>query len=227
LRSAPRALLALAAAEEHVGRLVSAKRTYGKARDDARAEHDDALAGKAEAALQALDPRIPRLALVLSGEIAGAEARLEGAPIEISKDGVEVDPGVYHLVVSAPGKAPFEERVVMSAGQRKDVLVAFAPSAAAPPPVLIQPGPAPVAPAARRGPPVGAWILAGAGVVAATAGIIYRVHQRSIYDEASAARPIQDVRGNDARAQMIVGTTVAGVGLGALAGAALWWTFSY
>src|SRR5262245_16639371 len=48
IRSAPRALLALAAAEEHVGRLVSAKRTYGKARDDARDEHDDALAAKAE-----------------------------------------------------------------------------------------------------------------------------------------------------------------------------------
>src|SRR5262245_16871793 len=56
IRSAPRALMALAAAEEHVGRLVSAKRTYGKARDDARAEKDDALTTKADAALVALEP---------------------------------------------------------------------------------------------------------------------------------------------------------------------------
>src|SRR5678815_4359361 len=78
MRSAPRALLALASAEEHVGRLVSAKRTYVKARDDARAEKDEALAGKADAALAALDPRIPRLALLLPAGAEGAEARLEG-----------------------------------------------------------------------------------------------------------------------------------------------------
>ena len=183
LRSAPRALLALASAEEHVGRLVSAKRTYGKARDDARAESDEALAGKAEAALQALEPRIPRLALVVPREVADPEARLEGAPLEISADGIEIDPGVYHLVVTAPGKHPFEERVVIAAGQKKDVLVAFAPTAApAPPPVLVQPAQAPVAeappPRVRRGPPVGAWILGGAGLAAAAVGIALRVHER-------------------------------------------------
>jgi tetratricopeptide (TPR) repeat protein len=232
LRSAPRALLALASAEEHVGRLVSAKRTYGKARDDARAEHDEALAGKAEAALQALEPRVPRLALVVPQEITGATAWLEGAPIEISDDGVDVDPGVYHLVVTAPGRRSFEERVIVSAGQRKDVLVALDPVTAPPAPRLLQEerivdAARPTLPRERRGPPVGAWILGGAGLAAAAIGIIYRVHERSIYDEAARAVPIQDERGNAARDRMKVGTAVAGVGLGALAGAVLWWTLTF
>ena len=38
---------------------------------------------------------------------------------------------------------------------------------------------------------------------------------------------MQDARGNAARDRMKVDTAVAGVGLGALAAAALWWTFSF
>jgi hypothetical protein len=114
------------------------------------------------------------------------------------------------------------------------VLVALEPEAAGSrAPILVQPAQPPAAPgpeaapSQRRGPSLGVWILGGAGLVAATVGIIIRVHERSIYDEAAGADPIQVDRGNEAREGMKVGTAVAGVGLGALAGAALWWSFSF
>jgi hypothetical protein len=228
IRSAPRALLALAAAEEHVGRLVSAKRTYGTARDDARAEGDDALVGKADAALAALDPRIPRLALVVPEGVAGTEARLEGVPLEIAAGGVEIDPGVYHLVVSAPGRRSFEERIVIAAGQKKEVAVELEPSSsgAVAPPLLVQaPVEASPAPAVRRRPPLGAWVLGGVGLATAAVGLIVRSQARSVYDDAAAAGEID--RGNAARNRMIAGTAVAGVGLAGVAAGALWWTLSF
>jgi hypothetical protein len=224
LRSAPRALLALAAAEEHVGRLVSAKRTYAKARDDARTEHDAALADKAETSLAALAPRVPSLALVVPDAVAGAEARLDGAPVEISARGVEVDPGVYHLVVTAPGMRDFEQRVVVTPGQKKEIAVAMVRDAApVAPPLVTQPAPAPPQP--RAGPPLGAWILGGAGVAAGVAGLVVRLQARNVYDDSK-----NDVatygRANDAVDRMVVGTIIAGAGLALVGAGAVWWALS-
>jgi hypothetical protein len=226
LRSAPRALIALAAAEEHVGRLVSAKRTYGKARDDARAEHDDAVVSKAEAALAALDPRIPKLALALPAKTVGAEARLDGTLIEVSAQGVEIDPGVYRLVVSAPGRRPFEERLVIAAGQRRDIAVDLGPAGPGESaPLLAEERKADLpAPRAHAGPPLGAWILGGAGLAAAAVGLAVRLQARSVYDDAAKVGDID--RGNAARDRMVVGTIVAAAGLGILAGGGLWWAIS-
>jgi tetratricopeptide (TPR) repeat protein len=221
LRTAPRALLALAAAEEHVGRLVGAKRTYGEARDDARAQKDEATATKAEAALAALEPRIPSVAIMLPADVTDAEALIDGARIEISTQGVFVDPGVYRLVVTASGRPPFETRVALAAGQRRDVAVIFPTPGA--PTALALPGDAGPQPsrAARTGPPLASWILGGAGVAALGVGLGIRLAARSTYDEAKAAGQID--RGNDARDNIIAGTIVMGAGAALLGAGGVWW----
>lgn len=222
LRTAPRALLALAAAEEHVGRLVGARRTYGEARDDARAQKDEATAAKAEAALAALEPRIPMVAIMLPTDVTEAEAHLDGAPLQIATEGVAVDPGVYRLVVTAPGKRPFEARLALAAGQRRDVAVIF--------PAADAPGVAPFAgrevapqpaPSSRTGPPLASWILGGAGVAAVGVGLAVRLAARSTYDDAKAAGQID--RGNDARDNIILGTIVMGAGAALIGAGAIWW----
>jgi hypothetical protein len=223
LRTAPRALLALAAAEEHVGRLVGAKRTYGEARDDARAQQDEATAAKAEAALAALEPRIPSVVIVLPADVTDAEAHLDGAPIRIAPDGVAVDPGVYRLVVTASGRRPFEARLALAAGQRREVAVLFpaADALGVAPPLAgrdAAPGPEPWA---RTGPPLASWILGGAGVAAIGVGLAVRLAARSTYDEAKAAGQID--RGNDARDNIIAGTIVMGAGAALLGAGGVWW----
>jgi hypothetical protein len=221
LRTAPRALLALAAAEEHVGRLVGAKRTYGEARDDARAQKDEATAAKAEAALAALEPRIPLVAIVLPPDVTDAEALLDGAPFEISAQGTAVDPGVYRLVVTVPGRRPFEARVALAAGQRRDLAVTF-PVAEAPAAPLVghDAGPQP-APTAHKAPPLASWLLAGAGVAAVGTGLVIRLVARSTYDDAKAAGQLD--RGNDARDNIIAGTIVMGAGAALVGAGAVWW----
>jgi hypothetical protein len=226
IRSAPKALLALATAEERAGRLVSAKRTYGKARDDARAEGDGAAAGKAEAALAALDPRIPRLSVRLPSGISGVAVRLDGNLVEAAEREIELDPGVYLLVVGAAGMKDFEERFVISAAERKEVAVRFVaadpsaagPRVAAPPPAI---DPQPPRGGDRRGPPRGAWALGGAGVGAVVTGLVIRFQAQATYDNAAAAGDVD--RGNGARVRIILGTAIAAAGLGAVAGAGLWW----
>src|SRR4029077_20420053 len=106
----------------------------------------------------ALEPRIPRLALGVPTKTVGAEARLDGTLIEVSPGGVEVDPGVYRLVVTAPGKSPFEERLVIAAGQTNEIAVELAPARAGEPGALLGAGDGAdhPPPRARRGPPLGA-----------------------------------------------------------------------
>lgn len=223
LRSAPRALLALAAAEEHVGRLVGAQRTYLEARDDARSQGDDALASKAETSLSALAPRIPKLALSLPADVAGAEARLDGALIEISAGGIDVDPGVYRLAVTAPGRKTFEERIAIAAGERKDVAVTLA-LPGAPEPALSLVGRRSEEPPARTGPPRATWILGAAGLAAVAAGLVIRLTAQSVYDDAKLAEQLD--RGNDARGRIIVGTIVASAGAALVGAGALWWALA-
>jgi hypothetical protein len=229
LRTAPRALLALAAAEEHVGRLVGAKRTYGVARDDARAQNDEATAAKAEASLATLEPRIPKVALTLPAGVTGAEARLDGAPIEISGGGVDLDPGVYRLVVTAPGKRPFEERVAVAAGQRREIAIVFPVARDVPAVPLVaggeRPENAPVAEPVRMGrPPLATWILGGVGLAAAATGLIVRLQAQSVYDDAKLAEQID--RGNDARERIIAGTVIAGAGLALVGVGGVWWAIA-
>jgi hypothetical protein len=235
IRSAPPALVALATAHERVGKLASAKRTHLEARAQARALGDAALAEKAEKALTAIDRRIPRIVVVLPPDTSGAEIAVDGNAASTDPKGIEVDPGEHLVVVQASRRPTFQQRVLLAAEERKEVMVQFdrgpsaeTPAATSAPALVTATGES-----ARTGPPMGSWVLGGAGIAASVAGLVIRLDGQSRYDAATTncsddkcPTPGEVDAGNAAIDRILGGSIVAGAGLALVAGAGLWWALT-
>lgn len=219
IRSAPAALVAMGAAQEKLGLLATARRTYSRAHDDARAIGDQALAEKSAGKYAEIQLRVPRIAIHLAGKSArDANVTVDGDRTEPSASGdVEVDPGEHRVVITAPGERPFEQRVQVAEGERKELSLEAAP---APPPE----------PAKASGPPLGVWVLGGAGIAAAAVGGIVYLNARSTYDEGanctSAGCADQRNRSNDVRGTVLASSIVGWTGVAAIGGAGVWWLLS-
>lgn len=229
LRSAPRALVALAIAEEKSGSLASARRDYERARDDARRSGDGALADQAAAAFAALDERVPRLVLYCGPHTIAPRVMLDGGPVNPCPSVVEIDPGEHRIVVDASGTVVLDRHFRIAERERSTIAVESPDRAASAAPATADRVGADRAPRAWS-PPAGVWILGGAGAAAIIAGLAMRIAGKSDYDDASqgcldARCTSQDAvdQGNRARDQMLAGTLVAGAGLAALGGAVAWW----
>ena len=235
IRSAPRALVALALAQEKTGKLTAAKGTYLKTQADAREAGEVEMAERASSSLAALEPLIPRLALRFAAVSPDAAITLDGVSVIATPEGIELDPGQHRIVVTAEGHRPFERSFEVSRRQRKEILVELSePDAGATRVAVPQPGTVPDRSSSSRfRPPLPVWILAGAGATATAAGLIVRFNGQSDYDAVSADCPASHctsneamTRGNAARSRMLVGSVIAGVGLLTIAGAGVWWGLS-
>ncbi len=241
IRSAPRARFTLGQAEEKSGRLASAKASYALSLEEARQTGDEEAAGAAGAALAAIERRVPRLVVQLPPGVAGAQTSVDGRHVELSDQGMELDPGEHRVVVRAPGHKPFDQAVATSEGRTTELRVQLEPELKAAEKASSAEAAVPRAnvsddPGLNEdpwGPPAGAWILGTAGLAATAGGAVLYVIGQGAYDEAAAAcseagcaAPGNADDGNAARGQMIAGDVVLGVGLGALAGAAVWWAVS-
>ena len=230
MRSAPAALVALATAQEKAGKLASAKQTFLKARADAQALGDTELAQKAEKARTALEDRIARIVVLLPAGTSGAEVAIDGSPATADLKGIEADPGEHHIVVKVAGQPPFQQRFALAAEQKKEIAVQFVSEGA---PDRALGSVALSSDAVSSGPPVGSWILGGAGVAATVIGLVVRFNGQARYDEVSAQCPGEKCasqaeadEANAARDRMLSGSIVAGAGVGLLASAGLWWALS-
>ncbi len=127
-RKDPRAvgtMLNLGLCREEAGQIASAVRLYGEARDRA---HDQKLSEHEEAAtrkIMLLRPRVPRIAVKLPVGL-GAAARvliddIVFTPDEV--DAIELDPGDHRLVVTAPGKLPYETKVTLAESEHPTVSI--------------------------------------------------------------------------------------------------------
>ena len=219
IRSAPAALVAMATAQEKLGMLASARRTYSRAHDEARAIGDQALAEKAASKYAAIQLRVPRLAIHISGRSpSDAVVTVDGDRVELSTGGeVEVDPGEHRVAVTVVGERPFEQRVQVAEGQRQELSVDVAPTP-------------PVATAKSSGPPLGPLILGGAGIVTAGVAAIVYANARSTYDEGADCKSLSCAdkikSANDVRGTVLASSIVVGTGVAAVGGAALWWVLS-
>ena len=132
LRLARRAstLFNLAECEAAKGQLVAALERWqeGIALLDAK---DNRVADARDRAA-AIDKRVPRLRLQLAPEVPG-EARVEIDGAEIAHDRlgalVPVNPGEHVLTLTAPGRREQRVPVTLAEGERKEVTLAFPPSA--------------------------------------------------------------------------------------------------
>lgn len=186
---------------------------------------------------EALRPRVPRLTVTVSDEVAaqkGLVVTRDGAPIDAGVWGRElpIDPGEHRIAAAAPGKQPWEARVEVAEGAVVPVVV----------PVLAdEPGKSggPAGPgAARTDGPSGkgqriAAVAAGVvGLTGVAVGTIFGLMASSTWDDAQAGcvggapdrcTPDAQSLGDDASTQATVSTigfVVGGVGL---AGAAVLW----
>jgi len=182
--------LNLADCEEKRGRLATAWELYRTAAEKLT-ERDERLA-LANARIQALTPRLPRLTVLLAaGAPASCVVRSGSTELSAAALGVPLpmDPGDHELVVAAPGYQPRSIMVRLAEGETRSVTVspgAATPSAPAAPDHASAPAPAPP----RSGPvshrrALGLG-LAGLGVagfgVGAVAGLM-AVGKKSTVDE--------------------------------------------
>jgi hypothetical protein len=175
-----------AEAEEKLGHLVSARQRYQAIVDMTIPKGSPPAWGKAQKTakteLAALLPRIPRLAVSVTGaDTAALHMTLDGAPFEASQLGQPqlVDPGKHRLVVEAEGRQKAVREPVGREGAETRVDVVLLPAEAG------DPGAGGGGNGATSGPPsppspilsVGKYVsfgIAGAGLVAGavTGGIV-------------------------------------------------------
>jgi hypothetical protein len=129
IRKDPRAvgtMLNLGLCHEEVGQVATAVRYYQEARDRA---HDQALKEHQDAAdrkLALLAPRVPHLAIALPPGAPDRTKILVDDDMVIALDAagdVTLDPGPHAVVVTAPGKLPFEGKVTLEEGQHATLTV--------------------------------------------------------------------------------------------------------
>ncbi len=132
IRSAPKALLALAYCEEQQGHLVAAKATYGTALSASHAQKIPADAARAKTAIDQLEPRIARLTVRVVGEVPGASVKIDDADATAGEP-LELDPGVHAIRVIASGRKTFSTTVTLKEGAREVVSAPLEPEGAAAP----------------------------------------------------------------------------------------------
>jgi hypothetical protein len=238
IRSAPRALFTLGQAEEKLGELATAERTFQRALTDARAAGDFAVVDAADQAIRELHPRVPHLLLRLDARAADhahdVKATVDGEPVATGQL-LDVDPGHHEVLVQAPGAQAFTRRLDIVPGTTNEIDVTLEPLASAPAPAATE-APAPAAPrearqsTTRGASRIGPLVLGSAGLAAGVAGVVLRLTGQSDYDAASAncsggacGSLAAANAGNDARGRMLAGTIVTVVGAAVVVAAGVWW----
>jgi hypothetical protein len=151
------------------------------------------------------------------GDIVGARAVVDGARLDGALDGraVAIDPGEHTLRVEAEAGARFvEQRIVIREGERDRLL-----------PLRFLEG----ADARPRPVPAGAWVLGGVGAAAITGGALLwavgRSERGTLYTTCGVSHGCAEGDVDSARAKLVAGDIMFGVGLAAV-GAAVWWGVS-
>ncbi len=113
----------IALCEENLGQLVAALADYTLAENQARAENAPDVLRLVGEKLKGLKGRVPRLTVVVPGDVTDAEVRLDGEPILQAMWGVQIpmDPGEHKLEARAPGRVPMARTITMQ--ERDSTLV--------------------------------------------------------------------------------------------------------
>lgn len=124
---APTILLMLARAHDRLGRLLEASGVYQQILDEPLATSASPAFLEAQATarveLAALQKRIPRIEVVVTGAgPAAARILLDGAPVE-PEQSVQKDPGSHTVVVSVPGGQAVTRAVTLQEGALERVAI--------------------------------------------------------------------------------------------------------
>jgi hypothetical protein len=123
IRSTPKARIAVAVAEENLGRLAAAERSYLAALAGARVVGASDDESTALVALRVLSPRVPRVTLALPSGVDAIRVSVDGQPAAYDGREIAVDPGRHTLIVEAQGRRRYETAVDLEERDRKRLVV--------------------------------------------------------------------------------------------------------
>lgn len=212
---------------EHIGRLASAWTYYVEVTDAARAAGLKDRARFARSRADALEPKLARLAVVISAQApraSGIEVKRDGLTLGEAMWGtsIPVDPGVHVISASAPGKVPWETRVELKdPGQVITVKVpplVAAPELPPPPPPREKPAsPPPGPPPGSSGQRIAGVVVGAAGLVGIGVGAVFGVRALDKRNDSNAnghcdAHSFCDDVGLGLRREAITAATISTVG---------------
>jgi hypothetical protein len=118
LDPAPGTLINLADCYEKSGKLATAWIAYHDAAVAAERASRDAWAKQARDRAQLLEPRVPKLSVVVDEPVPGLEVQRDGAAIAPSALGlaVPVDPAAYEIAATAPRRRPWSTKITVESG---------------------------------------------------------------------------------------------------------------
>lgn len=171
-------LINIAMCHEHDGKVATAWAELNRALvlngETAGAQRKRALEAYARRLLAAIEPRLPRITVLIRARPAGLRVSRDGvelAPATLG-EALPVDPGAHEVLVAAPGHRPEKRAVTLAEGKAVTVEIALVAEAApppAPPPPAASPGaPAPEAPSSARR--TAGFVVGGAGVAGLIVG---------------------------------------------------------
>lgn len=171
-------LLNIAKCKEHEGKLAAAWTDYRQAltlnRETTGKKRQKELEEIATKGMRALEPRLPKLRVVVTAPPAGLEVLRDGVELQAAALGeaLPADPGKHEVRFSAPGYRPETRTVTLEEGKTITVEVSLKAEVAAP----IEKKPE------GGGVPGWVWITGGAGVVLAGVGVFFLVDDLSAID---------------------------------------------
>ena len=115
----------LADCHEHIGKTASAWKEFLEAADLAKAASETIKAGDATERARKLEAKLTKLSVVVDDTSAGLTVTQDGATLSKEQYGVKVavDPGEHVVAASAPGKKPFEKKLVLGAAAEEAKVV--------------------------------------------------------------------------------------------------------
>ncbi len=192
----------LADCNEHLGKITTAWAGFLDVAAQSKASNQGERERLARKRAAALEPRLPKLVVEVTGAPQGLEVKRDGIVVGTASWGtpIPVDPGPHKITASAPGKQPWESTVSTTEGKTARIAVprdlpnAIGPAVVATTP----PAGAPAAPPADNAqyfpPPVVenagstqrtlGWIVAGAGAIGIGVGAGFGLSSLSKRDEA-------------------------------------------
>jgi len=176
LQASASTLLNIAKCHEHEGKIATAWDDYQRAltlnRETRGEQRKQELERIAKKGIAALEPRLPRLRVVIREPSSELSVMRDGKALPAAALGepLPADPGPHEIRASAPGRRPATRSVTLEEGKVATVEITLEP--------LPAEGPAPPPkdkPGAASRVPVWAWVTGAAGVALAGAAVYFLV----------------------------------------------------
>lgn len=125
-RNAVGTLLNVAKCAEDAGKYATAVKHYRQARDLAREHSLNEHKTAAEQRLTINEPKVPRLAIAFTERLPEMKLVIDDVVYptdQQSTNELRLDPGTRHIVVTAPGRLPFDTTVTLVEGKQEAVAI--------------------------------------------------------------------------------------------------------